>query len=87
MNILFPQEGQTVALSSGQQVCIVSSPVSDAQGAQMRYSLNGNGWTGYGSVAPCFGSLSGSVALQMQFKNNANIEGSVITRNFIVQYQ
>jgi len=84
MNVSYPAEGQSITMDNTQTLCVADSPDGgNTQGLLRKSNINSQGWTSYASVSTlCFDPQEGGNTFSLQYKNSANIESQVYTRNF-----
>lgn len=84
IRISFPSEGQSI--STVGQFCVVDVPTrGNHDGLQSRYKINTNEWTSYTPhTTLCYTPSQGSNSLELQYKNQYELESDVIKVNFIV---
>lgn len=89
INISYPQEMQSITMTSTQQLCIVDIPSGgDTSSLQSKNSVNDGGWSAYADIyTVCLDPKEGLNKFQLQYRNKFGDESTVYTRQFTFHRQ
>lgn len=84
INIGYPQEMQSITMTSVQQLCVVDIPSGgDTSSLQRKNSINDGGWSAYADIySLCLDPKEGLNKFQLQYRNKFGDESTIYTRQF-----